>query len=283
MRSLTGLTRGCVWMLRRNWKLFLFLAALAIVPYALLAIGRASDPYAIETSHSYLAPGRQYPFGTDGLGRDMLARTLYATGLSLKVVVQSVGLSFILALILGGLAGYTQGRWPDLMVTWLISLLYTVPFILIVVAIFAVLEPGIGRAYIVIGCIGWAAPARLIRAEVMQIRSSPFILAEKAYGMSEAQILIRSVLPLSLMPAVVSLLFYIPELIGIEVGLSFFGLSAQPPTPSLGRLIYEGLSDFYTGWWLSVLPATVMLICMFAIYKTGLMLTRSNPVLDYGP
>lgn len=261
-------------MLRRNWKLLLFLFALVIVPHMMMASGEAHDPYAIQTSRSYLAPSREHWFGTDSLGRDMLARTLYAAGLSLKVVVQSVAVSFLLSLSLGSIAGFTSGRWPDHIITWLISLLYTVPFILIVVAVFTVIEPGIERAYIIIGCVGWAAPARLVRAEVMQVRASPFILAEKAFGFAETRILFRSILPLSFIPALFSLLYYVPELIGIEVGLSFFGLGAQPPTPSLGRLIYDGLSEVFTAWWLTFVPAAVLLIIMSGIYSATVLLSK---------
>ena len=122
-----------------------------------------------------------------------------------------------------------------MVVRWIIALLFTVPFILIVVAVFAVIEPGITRAYIAIGCIGWAAPARIVRTEVMRVRSSQFVLAERAAGFSRTRILLRSVLPVCALPGLVSLLYFTPELIGIEVGLSFFGLGAAPPTPTLGH------------------------------------------------
>lgn len=253
-------------MLRRNWLILLFIASLYLTPHLLTALGDRSGPFVIDTGSRYLAPGHGHPFGTDALGRDMFARSVYAAGLSLKVVVHSVTLSFLLAVLLGGLAGYARGRWPDVIISWVISLLYTVPFILLVIAAFAFLDPGMERAYIIIGCIGWAAPARLVRAEVMRLRAAPFILAERAFGFSEWQVLYRSVLPACLPPALLSLFYYIPELIGIEVGLSFFGLGAQPPTPSLGRLIYEGLLEFYTGWWLSLIPAVVLLSLTASIY-----------------
>lgn len=265
-------------MLQNSWKIFLFLAILGLLPLLLMGVGAEMDPYVIKTVYRYTSPSWGHPFGTDALGRDMLARTLYATGLSLKVVIQSVAVSFFLAICLGGIAGYTHNRWPDHAISWIISLLYTIPFILIVVAVFAVIEPGIERAYIVIGFIGWAAPARLVRAEVMQLRSSPFILAEKAFGFSNAQILRRSILPLSFLPAMLSLLYFIPELIGIEVGLSFFGLGAQPPVPSLGRLIYDGLSEIYTGWWMTVIPATVLLLLMSVIYQVTQRLHKTMTI-----
>jgi ABC-type dipeptide/oligopeptide/nickel transport system permease subunit len=251
----------------RYWQLGGFLAALFVAPFLLMALGQYRHPYDVNTVVRYLAPSWNYPFGTDALGRDMLARTLYATGLSLQVVTQSVAVSFVLALLLGGISGYAAGMWPDHLISWVISLLYTIPFFLIVMAVFAVLAPGIEGAYLVIGCIGWAAPARLVRAEVIRLRGSPFILAERTFGYPEWRILFRTVLPLSFLPAFLSLLYFVPELIGVEVGLSFFGLGAQPPTPSLGRLIYDGLSDFYTGWHLTFIPATMLLILMGILYQ----------------
>ncbi len=236
------------------------IALLALTPAALMLVGSSGDPYAVETARAYQGPGFSHPFGTDGLGRDMLARTAYAAGLSLKVVFEAVVISFVLALLLGGVAGYWNGRWPDRSVSWIISLLFTVPFILIVVAIFAVVRPSIERAYIAIGFIGWAAPARIVRAEVMRVRTSQVVLAERALGFSSARILLRTVLPVCALPAFLSILFFIPELIGIEVGLGFFGLGAKPPTPSLGGLIYNGLSEFSTGWWLPLIPAAVLLL-----------------------
>ncbi len=243
---------------------------LLIVP-ALVAIfflvGRARDPYRIETTRSYLPPSIDAPFGTDALGRDMFARTGYAAGLSLQVVLQSMLVSFVLALALGAIAGYTAGRWPDAAISWVISLLFTIPFILIVVAIFAVIEPTMNRAYLVIGCIGWAAPARLVRGEVMQVRASGYILAQRAYGFTNADVLFRSILPASFLPALLSILYFLPELIGIEVGLAFFGLGAKPPTPTLGKLIYDGLSEFSVAWWLPLMPAAVLLMITLFFYR----------------
>lgn len=261
-------------MLRRSWKLALFIGVVVFVPYLMMAIGMKYDPYLIKTSKAYLAPNWLCIFGTDGLGRDMFARTFYAAGLSLKVVFQSIILSFFISLIMGGIAGYAHGYWIDKIISWIISLLYTIPFILIIIAVFAVVEPNIERAYIVIGCIGWAGPARLVRAEVIQLRNSPFIIAERAFGFSEIYIFLRSILPLSFLPALISLLYYIPELISVEVGLSFFGLGAQPPTPSLGRLIYEGLSEFYTAWWLTLIPAIVLLLLTYFMYILSDLLSK---------
>jgi peptide/nickel transport system permease protein len=260
-----------------RWRLAAVVAALVIIPALLVALGGRLDPFGVHTEQAYTPPGAGAPFGTDSLGRDMAARTLYATGLSLRVAFQSMGISFILAVLLGGLAGYFPGRWPDRVVSGAIAMLFTVPFILIVIAVFAVATPSLARAYVVIGLIGWAAPARLVRAEVIRVRSMPYVLAARAYGFSERSILLHRVLPLCLGPAVVSLLYFLPELLGIEVGLSFFGLGAPPPTPTLGALIYGGLSEFATGWWLAIVPAGVLLMATVVVNMLQRILVRERP------
>lgn len=253
-------------MLKARLQLIISLLFACLAPSILTWIGQSFQPYAISPNLAYASPSSAHWFGTDELGRDMFARTLLATGLSFNVALQSVAIALMLALVFGTISGYYHERWPDKIISWVISLIYTVPFILIVVAVLAVFTPGIERAYIVIGCLAWAAPARLVRAEVMQIRSAPYILAQRAFGFSDAAILSKTLLPLSFLPALLALLYYIPELIGVEVGLSFFGLGAQPPTPSLGRLIYDGLAQFYSAWWLAFIPAAALLSVTVILY-----------------
>ncbi len=254
--------------MQHNRRLFICLGILAGLSLCLTWLATILDPYNIDTSAALIPPSWSHPFGTDSLGRDMLARTISAIGLSLKVVLQAMSLSFFLALLFGGVAGYCHGQAIDDAICWLISLIYTIPFILIVLAVFAVMQPGLENAFLVIGCIGWSAPARLVRAEVMQLKNSSFVTAQKAFGFAAHQILLKTILPLCFFPALLSLLYYMPELIGLEVGLSFYGLGAQPPVPSLGRLIYEGLSQFYSGWWLTVAPATILFAVTSTFYLT---------------
>lgn len=253
-------------MKRRLPILFLSIIVVSCTPFLLMKLGEKGNPYAMHTDLRYLPPGQHFYFGTDSLGRNMTARSLYAAGLSFKVALESSALSLVLALILGGTAGYTYGKWPEKMISWLVSFAYTVPMMFIVVAVFAVVEPGIERAYLVIGCIGWVAPARLVRAEVVRLRSSPFVRAERAFGKSEVGVFTSCILPLCFQPAITSSLYYLPELIGLEVGLSFFGLSAQPPTPTLGRLIFDSLKEFPSAWWLALLPFTLLLLMIIILY-----------------
>ena len=255
----------------RVWALFGLLAA---VPPAFLWAGQMREPLRVDTDEAYTAPTWGRPFGTDALGRDMLARTLYAAGLSLRVATQAVAVSLALAILLGGIAGYTAGRWPDRIISWVISLLYTVPFILIVVSLLALIEPGIEQAYLLIGLIGWPAPARLARAAVIEVRGSRYVFAQRAYGFAPSRILASTLVPRSVMPAVLSSAYFVPELIGVEVGLSFFGVGAPPPTPTLGNLIYDGLSEYHTAWWLSMAPACVLMATTTAVLASTHALVR---------
>jgi peptide/nickel transport system permease protein len=246
-------------MKRADVKGFVYLCLAVSLAAGLALTGRVRDPFQIDTAHRYEAPGPSAPLGTDALGRDLLARTGRAAGTTLSVVGQSLVLSFTLALPLGLLAGYFKDRWPDRVISWVISLLYTIPSILLVVAVFAVIEPTLQRAYLVIGCIGWAAPARLVRVQASRLRGAPFVVAARAFGFSPMRVLFRDVLPASAVPAALGLLYYTPELVGLEVGLSFFGLGAPPPEPTLGRLIYDGLSEFSSAPWLPLWPSLVLL------------------------
>ena len=241
-------------------------ALLVILAGVLMSVGGWLDPFTINPELSYQEPGFEYPFGTDLFGRDMLARTFYATGLTFRVILYAMLVAGLIALLMGSVAGYYASKWPDKIISWLISLLFTVPFILIVIAIFAVIQPEINRVFLAIGCIAWPAPARLVRSVVIQLRKATFIKATRAFGYGRMHLLFKSILPMSISPVLISLLYSVPELVSIEVGLSFFGLGAQPPTPTLGRLIYDGLSDIYVAWWIAIIPAAVLALILATLY-----------------
>lgn len=250
---------------------FVAILLVAVMPWSLMRLGSTLDPIAIDIAQRHVAPSLGAVFGTDALGRDMFARTTYAAGLSLGVALKSLAVSFALALTLGGSAGLFARRWPDHIISWVASLLFTLPFILILVSLFTIVPPNLSRTYIAIGFIAWAAPARIVRSEVVRLRREPFVVAQRAMGWPRGRVLLLTIVPLLLRPAFLSLLLFLPELIGIEVGLSFFGLGASPPTPTLGRLIYDGMLEFETAWWLAIAPAA-----MLALLVTSVMSIASD-------
>ena len=242
------------------------LLCIAILSVLAMGAGQLLDPFAVDTAHRYHPPSMTFPLGTDGLGRDLLARTLYAIGLSFKVVLYALLVAGGLSLLLGGLAGYYAHRWIDHLISWLIALLTSIPFFLWVVALFAVVPADLETIYGVIGLLAWAGPARAVREVVAQLRRAPFVLAGRAFGFSARQVMARSFLPLALPPVFFNLIYAIPELVAAEVGLSFFGLGAQPPTPTLGRMVYEGLGEWSVAWWVALLPSAGFAVILAAIY-----------------
>ncbi|HRI12310.1 MAG TPA: ABC transporter permease [Verrucomicrobiota bacterium] len=255
--------------MKRNLAIPTILAVLifGVLPEILQPVGMRLDPYKVEVADRLHAPYGERWFGTDSLGRDLLARSITATAISLRVVGRAMAVAYALSLVLGAVAGWWHGRWPDKAISYVIALLHTVPFILLVIACTTVFGGGLNSIYFIIGCIMWAAPARLVRAEAMQLRNAPFVRAQRAMGFGPAAIFRRCIMPLTFGPPLVALLYLTPEIIGLDVGLSYFGLGAQPPTPTVGRLIFEGATNYSGGWWLATLPAAVLLLIVVLIHQ----------------
>lgn len=262
-------------MNRRIFILIAFLIlALAIVPEMLGWLSDHQKVYEIDLSNRLSTPSLAQPFGSDSLGRDHLTRTLLATGLSLKVAGRAFLLAFILAVVLGSVAGLFKDLWPDRILSYLIALIHTVPFILLAVALAAVLQADLETIYLIVGGIAWAPPARIVRAQVGKLRDARYVVAQKAFGFHPLTIFWRSILPAVILPPFITLIYLLPELIGLDVGLSYFGLGAQPPTPTLGRLIFDGLTYLRTAWWISLMP-TIVLVGFFLILYA--VIRRSLP------
>lgn len=266
-------------MNRRTIILACFLViALGLLPEVLIRTADSGGVFTTEVANRLQPPGTGKLFGTDSLGRDHFTRTMLATGLSLKVAGRAFLVAFTLALLLGSIAGLCKNRWPDRIISYVISLIHTVPFILLAVALAAVLRASLEVIYLIVGGIAWAPPARIVRAEVARTREARFVVAQKAYGMSPTAIFWRSILPAVVIAPFISLLYLLPELVGLDVGLSYFGLGAQPPTPTLGRLIFDGLNFLRSAWWLSLMPALV-LTTFFAILYAVLQKSARSTLL----
>lgn len=251
------------------------LLGLSILSASAITVGNYLDPLTIDAAHRYRPPDLTYWLGTDGLGRDLLARTVFAVGLSFKVVLYAVLVAGILSLLLGGIAGYYAHGWIDHLVAWVTALLTSIPFFIWVIALFAVVPADLETIYLAIGMLAWAGPARTVREVVVQLRRAPFVLAGRAFGFPAYRVMLQSFLVLAVPPVFFSLVYAIPELVAVEVGLSFFGLGAQPPTPTLGRMVYEGLSEWSIAWWVALLPSAIFAMILTGIYGYAV---RSFPV-----
>jgi len=252
----------------------LFLAAL---PVALCVSGNRLDPITPNPQLANEAPNLQQWAGRDELGRSTLARVSLAGGLSFGAACLALLLTLFLALLLGGIAGSYHDQWPDHLISWLIALLHTIPFFLLVVVAAAIWRPGLFGAFLIVGIFAWAAPARLARAEFLRLRQATHVTAARAMGFPAAAIFFRQTLPLAFLPAFTSVLILLPELIGLDVGLGFFGLGAQPPTPTLGRLLYAGLSRLNSAPWLAVAPCAVIIALSLSAFALARLWSKSIP------
>src|SRR2546426_6427452 len=188
------------------------------------------------------ADGRAHLLGTDHLGRDVLSRTLYGARVSLLVGFAAVVVGSVVGAALGILAGY-RGGWTDTVVMTVADAQLAFPFVLLAIGIIGVLGPSFPTLVVVIGLSGWVSYARILRAQVLGLRSREFVEAIRALGGSVARIVLRHVLPNVLSSIVVVATLELARAIVLEATLSFLGLGIQPPTPSWGGVVHEGRGD----------------------------------------
>lgn len=211
-----------------------------------------------------MAPSRAFVWGTDELGRDVLSRALHGFSRTVQVSLGALLSSLVIGIVLGGLAGYYYQSLLDRTFNWFVNLIVSLPFLLIMASILSLTRPTIQKAYIILTCIMWVNPARLVRAEVMKTKTLDYVVAAKALGSSEWRVLVRTILPACVGSAITFSITYLPEIIALEAGLSFLGLGVQPPDPGLGKMIFEGLNFIYSAWWISLFPAAMLFFLVLA-------------------
>ncbi len=229
------------------------------------------DPYAIDFEAILQAPGPAHWFGTDNVGRDTYSRVVFGARLALYIGLLGVIAPMLIGMIIGLLAGYFGG-WVDTLAMRLLDITVPFPFFVLVLAIVAVLGPGIENYFIALALVGWVGYARLARAEAVVLRQAEFVLAARTMGFSHGYILLRHVLPNALSPIVVYMMTDVTLIILFGAALGFLGMGVSPPAAEWGVMIAEGQSYIATAWWISFFPglAMVALGVGFALIGDGL-------------
>lgn len=226
------------------------------------------SPDEIDLDHALEPPSRSHPFGTDPFGRDVLSRVLYGARISLSVGFLARTISLLLGLTLGILAGYFGGRL-DSVVMRLADITFAFPTLLLLIAIMAVVSPGLISIFAALGVVGWAAMARLVRAWVLSVKEREYVQAAKAAGAGHTTVIFKHVLPQCVAPVLVVYTLGLGMAIMAESSLSFLGLGVQPPEPSWGRMISDGIAFMRTAPWLTLFPGLVLTVVVCSLNLVG--------------
>ena len=212
---------------------------------------------------------KKYWLGTDRLGRDMLSRLMLGTRVSLTVGLVSVLISVLIGVFIGATGGFFRG-WIDNVIMWLINVVWSIPTLLLVIAITLVLGKGLVQVFIAVGLTMWVDVARVVRGQTLGLREQEFIEAGRALGFTNLRLIFRHVLPNILGPVVVICADNFANAILIEAGLSFLGLGAQPPTPSWGAMISEHRPYITTdASYLAIIPGLAIMLMVLAFVMLG--------------
>jgi oligopeptide transport system permease protein len=207
-------------------------------------------------------------FGTDQLGRDMLARQLYGARISLTVAAVATLVNFFIGVFYGGIAGYLGGRVDTLMMRF-VEIISTIPLTLYVILIMVVFNSGFFSVIIAIGSVYWVDMARIVRGQILTLKQQDYVAAARTMGASTGRILTRHLLPNSVGPILVALTMLIPSAIFIESFMSFIGLGVTPPEASWGTLTSEAVETLRAYPYQMFFPAAAISLTMFAFNFLG--------------
>jgi oligopeptide transport system permease protein len=207
-------------------------------------------------------------FGTDSIGRDRLAKMLIGLRISLAIGVVATMVSLVIGVTWGAIAGYFGGAVDEIMMR-IVDVLYSLPFLFIVILLMVVFGRNIFLIFVAIGAVEWLTLARIVRGQTLSLRSSEFVEAARAAGLSGGQIIARHIVPNVLGPVVIYVTLTIPGVILVESFLSFLGLGVQEPLTSLGALISSGANNMELGPWLLIFPSVLMVVTLGSLNFIG--------------
>ena len=226
------------------------------------------DPDAQVLTERLMPPSAQHWFGTDDLGRDIFSRIVYGCRISLSVGVVSKIIATVIGYTMGVCAGYFGGK-VDAVISFIIQVFSSFPFLLFAIAIMFVLGPGLVNLYLALGLLGWASTARLIRGDVMRLKKMEYIDACKISGGSSFKIIMKHLLPNCLSTLIVTVTLGIPSAIMSEASLSFLGLGVRPPMSSWGSMISFSQPYIRSATYYSVIPGLAIIITVLAFNMLG--------------
>lgn len=268
----TGVWYDAFRRLRKN-KLALAATGLTLTLLLLALLAPIVAPYPYDQPHfdsTWVFPftDPRFILGTDGLGRDMLDRLIYGGRVSLAIGVGAELLCVLIGVPLGALAGLRGGK-TDYVISRVIDLFSSLPYIVVVILMLALLGPGVINIFIAIGLAAWVAPCRLMRGQVLSVKETPYVRAAVSMGAGQRQLIGRHLIPNSMSPVIVGATLGIPTMIFAEAGLSFLGLGVRPPTPSWGLMLGESFQYARGYYYMVLFPAIMVALTMLGFTLMG--------------
>lgn len=212
-------------------------------------------------------PSGRHWFGTDKLGRDVMAGMVHGSRVSLSIGFVAVGIAVLIGVVLGGIAGYF-GAWTDLVISRLFEVMLSIPTFFLLITIAALLPPSIFLTMFIIGATSWVGIARFTRNEFLKIRNLDYVTAAIALGVSDRKVMFKHILPNALAPVIVSVVLGIAGAILVESSLSFLGIGVPAELVTWGSILHEASTTTYA-WWLAVFPGFAIFITVLAYYLVG--------------
>ncbi len=226
------------------------------------------DPADQDLSSALSPPTLEHPFGADQYGRDMLSRVMYGTRDAVLAIVMADGIALVAGCTLGLIAGFVGGR-VDAAIMRFVDVLLAFPYLLLALIIVAALGPSLTNALIAIGIVYTPQYARLIRGQVLAVRSADYVRAARALGSSRIRLMLRHVLPNCFTPILVMATLQAGSVIVETAGLAFLGLGAQPPSPDWGALLADGHDYFLSAWWIATFPGLAIFVVVLGFNLIG--------------
>jgi ABC-type dipeptide/oligopeptide/nickel transport system permease subunit len=213
-------------------------------------------------------PSGEHWLGTDEVGRDIFARLVYASRISLSIGFMAVAMAIVVGTTLGALAGYFGG-WVDTVIMRVTDAILSIPALFFLIVLSVTLGPSVRTMIIVIGLLSWMELARIIRANVLSLKRREFVEAAQTIGARNPRIIARHILPNTLAPIVVAATLGVGNALLTEASVSYLGLGVQPPEPSWGNMLYNAQSYFFNAPWITLYPGVMILITVLCINFIG--------------
>lgn len=244
---------------------------LILLLIGLSLIGPLLSAHTYDSAHlelKNLPPSATFWFGTDDLGRDLFTRCCYGLGISIIVGIAAAGLDLVIGVLWGSIAAYSGGRVDDVMMRFA-DILYSLPYMLVVILISLPLGSGLFSIVTAIAIIGWITMARIVRGQILVLKNREFVLAAEALGASSSRILFKHLIPNSIGPIAVTVMMTIPYAIFMEAFLSFMGLGIQAPMASLGTMASDGLPALAYYPWRLLFPGIIISLVILSFNLIG--------------